>query len=133
MTLEEWEATYLPKINHLNKVDDLGDTTTLFETYGIELGYVLATADLEPNRVWTLVDGDDGTYIVNGYHLVNRVAYMITNIPFEGEFLEVLDTLYSEDEKEQSYEQRVQALEDEGLTRSDAQGVVDAEILKEAT
>ena len=49
MTLEEWEATYLPKINHLNKVDDLGDTTTLFETYGIELGYVLATADLEPS------------------------------------------------------------------------------------
>ena len=33
----------------------------------------------------------------------------------------------------ESYEQRVQALEDEGLTRSDAQGVVDAEILKEAT
>jgi hypothetical protein len=36
-------------------------------------------------------------------------------------------------ELEDSYEQRVQALEEEGLTRSDAQGVVDAEILKETT
>jgi hypothetical protein len=42
------------------------------------------------------VDGDDGTYIVNGYHLVNRIHYFITEIPFEGEFLEVLDTDYSE-------------------------------------
>ena len=30
----------------------------------------------------------------------------------------------------QEYERRVQSLEDEGLTRSDAQGVVDAEDLK---
>ncbi|CAB4195264.1 hypothetical protein UFOVP1298_8 [uncultured Caudovirales phage] len=33
------------------------------------------------------------------------------------------------DEDEKSYEERVQALEEEGLSRSDAQGVVDAEIL----
>ena len=92
MNYEEWEATYLPKQNHLVPAEERNN----FETYGIELGYVLATADLEPNRVWTLVDGDDGTYIVNGYHLVNRIHYFITEIPFEGEFLEVLDTDYSE-------------------------------------
>ena len=31
--------------------------------------------DQDPRRIWTLVDGDDGNmYIVDGYHLVNRVA-----------------------------------------------------------
>jgi hypothetical protein len=95
MTFEDWEATYLPKENHLA---DPADTHILFETYGVELGYVLATADLEPNRVWTLVDGDEGTYVINGYHLVNRIGYFITSIPFEGEFLEVLESEYSEEE-----------------------------------
>ena len=32
---------------------------------------------------------------------------------------------------EDEYEQRVQAYEDEGMTRSDAQGVVEAEMLQE--
>ena len=31
-----------------------------------------------PNRVWTLIDSDDGLVIVSGYHLVNRVHYIIT-------------------------------------------------------
>lgn len=96
MNYEEWEATYFIKPNHLA---DPADGRDYFETHGVELGYVLATADLEPNRVWTVVDGDDGTYIVNGYHLVNRIHYLITQIPFEGEFLEVLDCAYSDNDE----------------------------------
>jgi len=97
MNYQEWEATYLPKLNHL--AEDI-NSHHMFETYGEELGYVLAIADLEPNRVWTLVDGEDGIYVTNGYHLVNRIGYLITAIPFEGEFLEVLDTEYSNDDDE---------------------------------
>jgi hypothetical protein len=96
MNYEQWETTYQPQMNHLA---DPADCREMYETYGVELGYVLATADLDPKRVWTLIDGDGGTFIVNGYHLVNRFAYIITKNPFEGEFLEVLDNAYSEDEE----------------------------------
>jgi hypothetical protein len=54
MNYEEWAEIYKPKPNHLVKSED----QLHFETYGVELGYVLATADAEPDRVWTLVDGD---------------------------------------------------------------------------
>jgi hypothetical protein len=92
MNYEQWAEAYQPRANHLRD-----EETDLFETHGVELGYVLATADIKPAHVWTLVDGDGGTYVVNGYHLVNRIAYMITHEPFTGEFLEVLDTQYLEE------------------------------------
>jgi len=101
MNYEEWEETYEPRANHLRGIEVRGllaEETVFFETYGIELGYVLATADIKPAHVWTLVDGDKGTYVVNGYHLVNRIAYLITRKPFEGDFLEVLDDEYSEED-----------------------------------
>ena len=95
MNYEEWESTYCPIPNHLDK----GSNQLMFETYGIELGFVLGVAYTEPDRVWTLVDGDDGTYIVNGYHLVNRIGYFITEAPFTGDFIEILDCLYEETEE----------------------------------
>jgi len=97
MTYEEWVEIYKPKTNHLVK----NDGQLHFETYGIELGYVLATADIEPDRVWTLVDGDEGTYIVNGYHLVNRISYFITEVPYLGDGVEILDQLYASEEEEE--------------------------------
>ena len=46
----------------------------------------------DPKHVWSLIDGDDGqSYIVNGIHLVNRVGFIVTEEPFEGEFLEIID------------------------------------------
>lgn len=98
MNYDEWDEAYQPRANHLRK----GEETNLFETYGIELGYVLATADIKPAHVWTLIDGDVGTYVVNGYHLVNRIAYLITKEPFYGDFLEVLDSEYSEEDNDNS-------------------------------
>ena len=92
MNYELWADVYKPIKNHLSRNND----TDLFETYGLELGYVLGVADYEPDRVWTLVDGDDGTYIINGYHLVNRIGYFISEVPFTGDFLEVLDQEYGE-------------------------------------
>jgi hypothetical protein len=94
MTYEMWEEIYKPKDNHLVK----NEGQKHFETYGIELGYVLATADIEPDRVWTLVDGDEGTYIINGYHLVNRISYFITEVPYLGDGIEIPDQNYGEED-----------------------------------
>jgi hypothetical protein len=52
----------------------------MFETYGEDVQEVLKIANGDkPNRVWTAIDGDEGFWLVNGYRLVNRVYYMITN------------------------------------------------------
>lgn len=85
MTFEDWYDKYKPIKNHL--VQD--KERDYFETYDIELGYVLGIADTQPKRVWTYVDGDGGTYVVDGYHLVNRIYYFITEEPYEGDGLEV--------------------------------------------
>ena len=93
--LEAWEAKYQPIKNHITGEDD-----DKFETYGEELDYVRSVADTEPRRVWTLVDGEDGNlYIVDGYHLVNRLNYFITKEPLEGNgFLEVPYYIFDEEE-----------------------------------
>lgn len=74
LTYEEWSAKYKPIKNYL-----VDDDTTSFETYGVELEFVCK----QPNAtVWTEMDGDDGVYIVAGYHLVNRLVYYVTEVPW---------------------------------------------------
>ena len=69
----------------------------MFETFGEDIQEVLKIANGDkPNRVWTAIDCDEGFYLVNGYCLVNRVYYMITNE--EGEdFEDYLIDSYDED------------------------------------
>ena len=97
--LDLWDAKYKPQDNHFDGADK-------FETYGRDLDYVRSVHDTDPRRVWTLVDGDDGNlYIVDGFHLVNRINYFVTELPFEGKFLEVPYCIFDEqDEEEQDDE-----------------------------
>lgn len=74
--VEQWEATYQPVINIPDESESWGGI--MFETYGDDYATILTVAEKEPRRVWTLVDGEDGTYIVNGFRLVNRIGYFIT-------------------------------------------------------
>mgnify|MGYP006110079545 CR=1 FL=1 len=77
-----------------------------YETYGRDLGHVLAVNKEDPRRVWTIIEADGiysegcekcnfaesdeescecehvgSMYIVSGYHLVNRLGYVITKEP----------------------------------------------------
>lgn len=100
--LDDWTSTYKPITNVLSPSNTNVHLEDKFETYGEELEYVLNVANSEPNRVWTLVDGDDGNlYIINGYHLVNRVNYFITERAFEGTFLEVPYCIFDESEEDE--------------------------------
>ena len=68
------------------------------------LEYVLSIAKTDPNRVWTLSDGDDGNmYISSGYHLVNRINYFITAVPLESSvpYLEVPYYIFDESEDDE--------------------------------
>lgn len=99
--LEAWDAKYKPVTNQFAQPQgEFGDefVEDKFETYGEELDFVRAQ---DPRCIWTLVDGDDGNlYIVDGYHLVNRINYFITEVPFEGNFLEVPYYIYDEEEQD---------------------------------
>ena len=81
--VDEWSEQYKPVTNHITK--DSSWNGILFETYSPDIDYVVAVANSDPDKVWTWVDGDDGTYIVNGYQMVNRIGYFITELPFEND------------------------------------------------
>jgi hypothetical protein len=96
--LDAWEAKYKPIKNQFTQKQEGEFVEDKFETYGEELEFVRAQ---DPRCVWTLVDGDDGNlYIVDGYHFVNRVNYFVTEVPFEGEFLEVPYYIFDDEENE---------------------------------
>ena len=81
LTGDEFDDRYTLLPNHLNPNAgwSYGDGPgCLFETYGPELEFVRRQ---DPRTVWTLVDGDDGQYLVSGYRLVNRIGYLVSTIP----------------------------------------------------
>ena len=73
----------------------------MFETYGPELAFVQQMA--KQNRVITIIESDEGDevddegyvianmYYVSGYHVVNRIGYLITESPIDFEFECILD------------------------------------------
>lgn len=85
-TYSSWVDTFKPIKNSFRKYDDIA-----FETYGDEVEFVQKA---DNKYIWTEVDGDSGTYIVSGYHYVNRIQYFITENPWEDEYTEVPTWVY---------------------------------------
>jgi hypothetical protein len=67
-----FEKRYQPSIKE--------DGTILFETYGHDLEEVINT---NYDHIWTLLDCDGKLRISAGYHLVNRMNYIITQKPWK--------------------------------------------------
>ena len=74
-----WFDKYKPKTNKHGDV-------IYFETYGDELDIVASTAN---EYVWTVIDGDDHFGYSAGTHFVNRLNYIICDVPWEDEDLYV--------------------------------------------
>jgi hypothetical protein len=73
MTESDWANKYGLLPNHIT------NDGYAYQTFGEELDYVCQ----QPNAtVWTELDGDEGVYIVSGYHLANRIQYYITELPW---------------------------------------------------
>jgi hypothetical protein len=85
-TYQSWFDTFKPIKNNITNGADYH-----FETYGEEYEFVKAQ---DPNTIWTEVDGDSGTYIVAGWHYVNRIHYYITTNPWDDEYTEVPSWCY---------------------------------------
>jgi hypothetical protein len=79
LELYKWEEQFKP----INRPKE----GCLYETYGEDLDFIKA----QPlNKIWTLMD-DEATgimFITNGFRLVNRLAYFITEEPWSD------DTIY---------------------------------------
>ena len=80
MKESEFFIKYNPIKNHIDNNASLDGL--MFETYGQELDYVKSQPN---NLIWTYCDNGDAGYLVSGYHLVNRIGYLIASEPFFGE------------------------------------------------
>ena len=84
LTEDEWFNTYRPIPNHITPNASFQTEEGIgymFETYGEELDFVKLQ---DPKTIWTYFDGDDGgTYISDGYHVVNRIGYFVTTVPYD--------------------------------------------------
>lgn len=54
----------------------------MFETYGIENQSVEQFYSNNPNQVFTLIEAEGKSFISSGHHIVNRLGYFITEVPF---------------------------------------------------
>jgi len=79
MTEDQFFDHYKPIKNPLNA--NAPYDGCMFETYGQELGFVMSQ---DTNKTWTIVEGDNGNiFYMAGYHLVNRLGYFVTEVPWE--------------------------------------------------
>lgn len=81
MNEDEWAEKYRPEENPYQP------GSNLFDTFGPEYDYVVS----RPIRhVWTML-GDDEAIITPGVHVVNRIGFFVTEVPWadDDEFLEI--------------------------------------------
>ena len=69
---------YKPLKHPLGK--DYGYDGCLIETYGEDVELIVNQCRTDPTRVWTVLDSDE---VVAGWHFVNRLGYIITELPWE--------------------------------------------------
>lgn len=98
---DEFDAQYPLRTNHLNPRASWAygeGAGCLFATCGEELAFVRSQ---NPRTVWTFIDGDDAQYVLSGFHLVNRIGYLISPVPIpEGTTIEVRIPMQSEETAE---------------------------------
>ena len=76
---DQFDDLYQPIPNHFND-------SWFYETYGEELDYILTLANEGTNTVWNYQDDDNGVpCLTSGYHLVNRIGYVVTHIPYKSD------------------------------------------------
>lgn len=82
LTEDQFFEQFQPIKNHLTSSACYQDC--MFETVGEEHSFVRQIVKSDPNKVWTIVDSDGRLYITAGYHFVNRMGYLITEVPAVG-------------------------------------------------
>lgn len=71
----KFEEKFKPKTNHFGTAPN----NQYYQTHGKEGDYVRT---LDPRYVWTNVQGESSDLLLNGFHLVNRIAYIVCENPW---------------------------------------------------
>jgi hypothetical protein len=94
MTDDQWFDQYKPVANPTGESGFcVGEDSFLFETYGNDLEKIQNQDEINPNTVWSYQESesDDKMLIVSGFHPINTLGYLITEIPFnDNEFIEIV-------------------------------------------
>jgi hypothetical protein len=69
---DDWVQKYKPEMED--------GTVKTYETYGEEFDFIKT---IEPRRIWTMIAEGNDVFIESGYRWVNRLCYVITEIPWE--------------------------------------------------
>ena len=79
LTDDEFDAQFKP-VENLEQ----GQGVYQFDAYDAkDNGFLQFMAINHPTHVWTRIDGEDGyIYNINGWHIVNRIDYVITEVPW---------------------------------------------------
>lgn len=105
ITLDKFFADYKPQINHIVRAktnSDIADeditswSGCMYETYGEELDYINSffkhrNLFLHQRQIWTIIENDDDLVVQAGYHLVNRMGYIVTEKSWNNENILVKD------------------------------------------
>jgi len=85
LSLDNWIDQFKPQPNHFDTGHglDFGNGNCLYETFGEELAFITRLQEKKPNSIWTLVDVDGEMIISEGFHLVNRMGYLITENSYD--------------------------------------------------
>ena len=84
---DDWFEHYQPLLNHFESSPD--NDIYRFETFGKDLEFV---QKFQNCFIWTAVSCEnEETWIIPGFHIVNRENYYITHTPWENENIEVND------------------------------------------
>lgn len=87
ISFEIFKETYKPQKNPF--VQDSSYDGYMFETYGIELAHV---REQDNKNIWTIINCEnEESWIIPGYHIVDRFGYILCNIPWESEDIQVND------------------------------------------
>jgi len=79
LTDDEFDAQFKPVENLAQ-----GQGVYQFDAYDAkDSGFLQFMAINHPTHVWTRIDGEDGCiYNISGWHIVNRIDYVITEVPW---------------------------------------------------
>lgn len=87
ISYEKFVDDFSPTINTFD--EDRGYNGTLFETFGPEWEHVKIQKE---NHIWTLIDGENNnSWIIPGFHIVDRIGYFICQIAWTNEDIIVND------------------------------------------
>ena len=76
---DAWVEKYKPIKNHITHSPDDHAEYDMFETYGEEWDFVRTQ---DPHYVWTYIDGDSSSLLVQGTAYVNRISYYVCEVPW---------------------------------------------------